>query len=150
MNTGFLGGGANADLLDGVSGALQPGEQIVVAFTIRVDQSEFDDGDASDLTAIAPGNQATGTADSDEGSVADDSDHGLNPNTDNNDGADTDDFTPLQVPQVRLWKSHSDAVDNGDGTSTITVDLRVENSGCLLYTSPSPRDKRQSRMPSSA
>ena len=25
-----------------------------------------------------------------------------------------------------------------------------ENSDCLLYTSPSPRDKRQSRMPSSA
>ena len=32
--------------------------------------------------------------------------------------------------------------------------LEAENSGnynvCLLYTSPSPRDKRQSRMPSSA
>ena len=28
---------------------------------------------------------------------------------------------------------------------------RVDKSyGCLLYTSPSPRDKRQSRMPSSA
>ena len=26
----------------------------------------------------------------------------------------------------------------------------VGNVGCLLYTSPSPRDKRQSRMPSSA
>ena len=26
----------------------------------------------------------------------------------------------------------------------------VEEMGCLLYTSPSPRDKRQSRMPSSA
>ena len=26
----------------------------------------------------------------------------------------------------------------------------VETSACLLYTSPSPRDKRQSRMPSSA
>ena len=26
----------------------------------------------------------------------------------------------------------------------------VKNSSCLLYTSPSPRDKRQSRMPSSA
>ena len=26
----------------------------------------------------------------------------------------------------------------------------VSNSNCLLYTSPSPRDKRQSRMPSSA
>ena len=26
----------------------------------------------------------------------------------------------------------------------------VSSLGCLLYTSPSPRDKRQSRMPSSA
>ena len=26
----------------------------------------------------------------------------------------------------------------------------VHDEGCLLYTSPSPRDKRQSRMPSSA
>ena len=26
----------------------------------------------------------------------------------------------------------------------------MANSYCLLYTSPSPRDKRQSRMPSSA
>ena len=26
----------------------------------------------------------------------------------------------------------------------------VRNEDCLLYTSPSPRDKRQSRMPSSA
>ena len=34
------------------------------------------------------------------------------------------------------------------GQLTITTD--VENYPCLLYTSPSPRDKRQSRMPSSA
>ena len=27
---------------------------------------------------------------------------------------------------------------------------RMRREGCLLYTSPSPRDKRQSRMPSSA
>ena len=27
---------------------------------------------------------------------------------------------------------------------------RKNQEGCLLYTSPSPRDKRQSRMPSSA
>ena len=26
----------------------------------------------------------------------------------------------------------------------------IKKEGCLLYTSPSPRDKRQSRMPSSA
>ena len=34
-------------------------------------------------------------------------------------------------------------------TSTLCR-LIVQNSDCLLYTSPSPRDKRQSRMPSSA
>ena len=28
--------------------------------------------------------------------------------------------------------------------------FEIWNGGCLLYTSPSPRDKRQSRMPSSA
>ena len=32
--------------------------------------------------------------------------------------------------------------------SQVVVDGKT--SGCLLYTSPSPRDKRQSRMPSSA
>ena len=30
------------------------------------------------------------------------------------------------------------------------ADVMTMNMGCLLYTSPSPRDKRQSRMPSSA
>ena len=37
-----------------------------------------------------------------------------------------------------------------DGTD-LTGDLILPNGkNCLLYTSPSPRDKRQSRMPSSA
>ena len=31
-----------------------------------------------------------------------------------------------------------------------TIGLLGPNGCCLLYTSPSPRDKRQSRMPSSA
>ena len=37
-------------------------------------------------------------------------------------------------------------VDDADGS----VVLGSRNITCLLYTSPSPRDKRQSRMPSSA
>ena len=41
--------------------------------------------------------------------------------------------------------SHSEA-DLADGE---VYDCKVE-CPCLLYTSPSPRDKRQSRMPSSA
>ena len=43
------------------------------------------------------------------------------------------------------------------GSYKVTKDLyekygefRVLDTPCLLYTSPSPRDKRQSRMPSSA
>ena len=32
----------------------------------------------------------------------------------------------------------------------IKLALGILNRSCLLYTSPSPRDKRQSRMPSSA
>ena len=31
-----------------------------------------------------------------------------------------------------------------------TIEKRINLNTCLLYTSPSPRDKRQSRMPSSA
>ena len=30
------------------------------------------------------------------------------------------------------------------------VKLKVEGMNCLLYTSPSPRDRQKSRMPSSA
>ena len=37
-------------------------------------------------------------------------------------------------------------VYDGNGKRVKTIDSK----GCLLYTSPSPRDKRQSRMPSSA
>ena len=45
--------------------------------------------------------------------------------------------------QVRVGGRGADATgaDGGAGGA---------NGGCLLYTSPSPRDKRQSRMPSSA
>ena len=37
-----------------------------------------------------------------------------------------------------------------EGRSDVPLAGAVENMYCLLYTSPSPRDKRQSRMPSSA
>ena len=42
--------------------------------------------------------------------------------------------------------------ENVDGVVAFThaTGCGLADSGCLLYTSPSPRDKRQSRMPSSA
>ena len=38
---------------------------------------------------------------------------------------------------------------NGDGEDS-AAPAAVESSTCLLYTSPSPRDRQKSRMPSSA
>ena len=47
----------------------------------------------------------------------------------------------------------NDLLKDSDG-EPIDIDLLIETlidkNICLLYTSPSPRDKRQSRMPSSA
>ena len=39
---------------------------------------------------------------------------------------------------------------NDENLNKIEEFLIQSDVGCLLYTSPSPRDKRQSRMPSSA
>ena len=58
----------------------------------------------------------------------------------------------IQSNTSNLIISEGTLVDNMDGTFTISgiSTLNVLNIDCLLYTSPSPRDKRQSRMPSSA
>ena len=40
--------------------------------------------------------------------------------------------------------------DDGDLTLVPAVDAPTQYIGCLLYTSPSPRDRQKSRMPSSA
>ena len=37
-----------------------------------------------------------------------------------------------------------------DGDTFLLADLKSRNKTCLLYTSPSPRDRTRSRMPSSA
>ena len=51
----------------------------------------------------------------------------------------------LLVPQRSDIRSRSQVSIASQLTNTIAMD-----TPCLLYTSPSPRDKRQSRMPSSA
>ena len=46
--------------------------------------------------------------------------------------------------------SFPDEIINIQRPNRIVVKYEDEDKNCLLYTSPSPRDKRQSRMPSSA
>ena len=50
---------------------------------------------------------------------------------------------------VRDWLGLSDRFGSyrGDGPGSLSTD---NDRGCLLYTSPSPRDRTRSRMPSSA
>ena len=54
------------------------------------------------------------------------------------------------IPALPIIGTDITATDNCDPTPTITVDSTITPGTCLLYTSPSPRDQRGSRMPSSA
>ena len=47
-----------------------------------------------------------------------------------------------------LWSLAEPVILKNSTVNTLSTELQA--LPCLLYTSPSPRDKRQSRMPSSA
>ena len=60
---------------------------------------------------------------------------------------------------LTLFNSHGDLVasdqlvfpaEDIEPLNNLLDTISALNTSCLLYTSPSPRDKRQSRMPSSA
>ena len=60
---------------------------------------------------------------------------------------------PIYTLQGRSLNHSVSLSYNGSGSRVADVPSWVGlgwNLNCLLYTSPSPRDKRQSRMPSSA
>ena len=52
------------------------------------------------------------------------------------------------------WSKANTSVETIDGVSYVRLHgnliAEVDDNGCLLYTSPSPRDLSTSRMPSSA
>ena len=97
-----------------------------------VETLRFDDQDV-DITPV--GQTLTGTSSADEltGQSGDDDIDGLGGN-DTLDGDDGDD-------EIQGGEGDDD-IKGGSGNDTLY--------GCLLYTSPSPRDNRTSRMPSSA
>ena len=61
----------------------------------------------------------------------------------------SDDLASDEEDEKRIQKAIKEAARKRK-IREITSSNNNSNSSCLLYTSPSPRDKRQSRMPSSA
>ena len=51
----------------------------------------------------------------------------------------------LKIPMVAIFPQTNSGLKNSYGSEALN-----ENNFCLLYTSPSPRDRTRSRMPSSA
>ena len=54
------------------------------------------------------------------------------------------------LPGKKVSNSGPYEITNKEDVKNELVRNILSINGCLLYTSPSPRDKRQSRMPSSA
>ena len=64
------------------------------------------------------------------------------------DGEKTD-LIAGDMSHIKIWVDYVEAHNQRD-LDAIRKTNADDFEGCLLYTSPSPRDKRQSRMPSSA
>ena len=63
-------------------------------------------------------------------------------------------ITPIPIDGLKVSSSDNTIVEirdvkNADNYST-GIEILAKEPGCLLYTSPSPRDVEESRMPSSA
>ena len=54
------------------------------------------------------------------------------------------------LPSYEVWVRKEYLTDHKSGHGEFVKGVWVSAKSCLLYTSPRPRDKRQSRMPSSA
>ena len=61
-----------------------------------------------------------------------------------------DDAKDRMEKALQHLESELSKIRAGKASPAMLKDLKVEYYGCLLYTSPSPRDRTRSRMPSSA
>ena len=69
------------------------------------------------------------------------------------DPVDADERIVDVVPETTVSDGRNDPFGRGFSSNGGDLDGRISTDGmgcCLLYTSPSPRDQRGSRMPSSA
>ena len=67
-----------------------------------------------------------------------------------NQGAPRGRKRPFRPREVRAIRARLEMLREIRNLALLNLAIDSKLRGCLLYTSPSPRDKRQSRMPSSA
>ena len=128
--------GANASYLVSLTGAFGAGENA----SADINLADVDTN-SSDYGVILDAVQAAVDAYTGPGTVT------LSGNTITfTAGADGDVLTPLEIDLALI----DDGLIEGPEDYTLELSNVTSTSGCLLYTSPSPRDQRGSRMPSSA
>ena len=59
-------------------------------------------------------------------------------------------FPYIKVGMQKVNLTPTVNIVNGEKVTTPNAPVYIYDTSCLLYTSPSPRDMRRSRMPSSA
>ena len=158
LDTSWDGDAATEIINQNTATLLAVGDSFAVRFTAEVDPNAVGAPANLDNQVVAGGDAVDQNGDPIEDSsgnpivVSDDSDTGSDPNNTNTgeqgDSGGSDDPTPLLIADVGVAKIAGDAVPNGENFD-VTFTLVYTNT-CLLYTSPSPRDQRGSRMPSSA
>ena len=124
------------------------------------DFQEVNDVSSGDLTQEFSINEFANVDNSDKDQFPDDSDlefpdDSSSPKFESIDNLNLDSEDTLTgMPGLQLEESDDDEVEEGNWTSSEPGDFWMPdsntNESCLLYTSPSPRDQRGSRMPSSA
>ena len=144
-------------------GFLGAGQSTVVTISYTVD-ADFMETSITNNAEIESQEDINGpradddsTAGDNEGDAPDDNDNDID-ETNGEDDYDPEVITIMQTFDLALTKTlNSGTVTPIVPGGTVTYDLTVYNQGtldafniCLLYTSPSPRDRTRSRMPSSA
>ena len=138
---------------------LQPGQNNIVPGDVGSVILRIEACNCAAGTTIMNGATATGDTPGGD-TIDDDSSDGSNPDP-GDDGEDVDESSDTvtdiaEGPDAGIAKRVVSSLLNPNGCTEVGYEFNIENLGnviindCLLYTSPSPRDKRQSRMPSSA
>ena len=141
------------DAPDAVNDRATTDEDTPVTVDVLSNDTDVDGDDLTVISATSPNGTVTIN---DDGTLTFEPDEGFNGDTtidyvisDGNGGEDRA-WVQVTVNAVNDGPVAKDDRANLDEDTTAVIDVLANDMDCLLYTSPSPRDKRQSRMPSSA